>query len=208
MLRRTLSAALIVGSFVMVLATPALAKGPTRAVIEGPGLTAPIVIRGSDVGILFFRSGLGFALSSCLPQDHCRSHRPHGDLGPRFVATYVLAFPNAQGHMVRSHVVQYLYPEAQPKPLTYIPPGQSYSGRRTVGGTFPLGSTLLKDVTGLDLGAAQPSAAPVAAPPPAPEPSAGPMLLAGVAAVAVALIGVVAISWRRRHDADASHVPG
>jgi hypothetical protein len=120
----------------------------------------------------------------------------------------VLAFPNADGHMVRSHVVQYLYPQAQPKPLAYVPPGQPYAGRRTAGGTFTLGSTLLKNVTGLDLGATQPSAAPAAAPPPAPGPNAGPMLLAGVAAIAVALIGVVAVAWRRRHDAAASHVPG
>jgi hypothetical protein len=191
----------------MVLATPAHAKGPTRAVIEGPGLTVPVVIRGPDVGILFFRSGFGSALWACLPQDHCRPHRPHGDLGPRFVATYVLAFPNAQGHMVRSQVVQYLYPQARPKPLAYVPPGQPYAGTHTVGGTFTLGSTLLKNVTGLDLGVAQPSAAPAAAPPPAPGPSAAPMLLAGVAAVAVALIGVAAVAWRRRHDA-AAYVPG
>jgi hypothetical protein len=206
--RRTLGAVLIVCSLMVVLLVPAHAKGPTRAVIEGPGLTAPVVIRGSDVGILFFQSGFGFALSLCRPQDHCRSHRPHGDLGPRFVATYALAFPNAQGHIVRNHVVQYLYPQAQPKPLAYIPPGQPYAGRRTAGGTFTLGSTLLKNVTGLDLGATQPSAAPAVAPPPAPGPSADPMLLAGVAAVAVALIGVGAVSWRRRHEAAASHVPG
>jgi hypothetical protein len=208
MLRRTLSAALIVGPLVILLSTPAYAKGPTRAVIEGPGLAAPVVIRGSDVGVLFFQSGFGSALSSCLPQDRCRSHRPHGDLGPRFVATYVLAFPNARGHMVRNHVVEYLYPRAQPKPLAYIPPGQLYAGRRTVGGTFTLGPTLLKNVTGLDLGAAQPSAAPAAAPSPAPGANADPMLVAGVVAIAVALIGVVAVAWRRRHDAAASHVPG
>ena len=206
--RRTLGAALLVGSLVMVFAMPAHAKGPTRAVIVGPGLTAPVVVQGSDAGILFFRSGFGSALGACLPQEHCRSHRPHGDLGPRFVATYVLAFPNAQGHTVRNHVVQYLYPQARPSPLAYVPPGQPYAGRRTVGGTFTLGSTLLKNVIGLDLGVAQPSAAPAAAPPPAPGPSADPVLLAGVAAGAVALIGVVAMSWRRRHDAAASHVPG
>jgi hypothetical protein len=205
--RRSLGAALVAGSLMMVLAAPAHAKGPTRAVIDGPGLTAPITMSGSDAATLFVQSGFGFALSSCLPQDHCRSHRPQGDLGPRFVATYVLAFPNAHGHMVRSHVVQYLYPQAQPKPLTYIPPGQPYAGRRTVGGTFTLGPTFLQNVTGHDLGAAQPPA-PAAAPPPAPEPSAEPMLLAGIAAVAVALIGVVAVAWRRRHDAAVSHVPG
>jgi len=109
--------------------------------------------------------------------------------------------------MVRSHVVQYLYPQAHPRPLAYVPPGQAYSGARTVGGTFTLVSTLLKDVTGLDLGAAQPSVAP-APPPPAPGPSADPMVLAGAGALTVALIGVVAIAWRRRHDAAASHVPG
>ena len=205
---RTLGVALVTGSLLVVLAAPAHAKGPTRVVIEGPGLTAPVVLSGSDVGILFFRSGFASALGSCLPQDHCRAQRPHGDLGPRFVATYVLAFPNAHGHMVRSHVVQYLYPQAQPRPLAYVPPGQPYSGARTVGGTFTLGSTLLNDVTGLDLGAAKPSAAAPAAPPPAPEPSAELMPLAGVAAIAVALIGGIAAAWRRRHDAAASHLPG
>ena len=63
------------------------------------------------------------------------------------------------------------------KSLAYIPPGQLYAGRRTVGGTFTLGPTLLKSVTGLDLGAAQPSAAPAAAPAPdkdADKPAAAP----------------------------------
>jgi len=59
--RRTLGAALLVGSLVMVFAMPAHAKGPTRAVIVGPGLTAPVVVQGSDAGILFFRSGFGSA---------------------------------------------------------------------------------------------------------------------------------------------------
>src|SRR6185312_10586852 len=40
--RRTLGAALLVGTLVMVFAMPAHAKGPTRAVIVGPGLTAPV----------------------------------------------------------------------------------------------------------------------------------------------------------------------
>jgi hypothetical protein len=198
------------GILVVAMAVPAQAKGPQRVIITGPGLGEPIVLDGADVGTLFGRSGADSGIWSCLEQAGCVSHRPHGELGPRFVATYVMLFPNASGREVRSRVVQYLYPQAQPKPVSYVPAGQPYSGRRTVGGTVALSPTLLENVTGVDLGAAP---APVASPAAAPAATASaddridPTLVMGISAL-VAFIVIVALAWRRRRGPATSHVAG
>ena len=145
---------------------------------------------------------------SCLAKGGCMHHRPGGELGPRFVATYVMLFPNASGREVRSRVVQYLYPQVSPKPLAYIPAGQPYSGRRTVGGTFRFSPTLLTNVTGLDL-SATPVAPPAAAPPVARPSNSGidVTMLVGISAL-VAFGVIVARAWRRRRGPATSHVTG
>ncbi len=100
---------------VLAVAAPAEAKGPTKVTIEGAGLTQPIVLGGSSVGILFFESGVADGLGACLAADRYSPHRPQGDLGPKYVATYTVKFPDRSGHMVDNQLVQYLYP--QPSPL-------------------------------------------------------------------------------------------
>jgi len=211
MRRRATAAGLVLatGILLIAMAVPARAKGAQRVVITGPGLSDPVVLSGDDAGILFSRSGLDTGIWSCLTRGGCVPHRPQGELGPRFLATYVLLFPNASGREVRSRVVQYLYPQAQPKPLAYVPAGQPYSGRRTVGGTSRFSPTFLENVTGVDLGAVPPPVASPAAPAVAPPSDDGIefTLLVGVS-VLIAFAAVVVLAWRRRHGPAPSHVAG
>ena len=150
-------------SLALAIAVPAEAKGPTKVTIDGPGLTQPIVLGASTVGILFFESGAADGLGACLAADRCSPHPPKGDLGPKYVATYTVMFPNRSGREVHNQLVQYLYPQARPTPLAYLPPGQRYGGARTVGGTFPVRETMLADVVGHGFGSsASPPLVPIA----------------------------------------------
>jgi hypothetical protein len=90
---------------------PALAKGPRRAFVSSPGLPHPVVIRGDEAAFLFFmgRPG-GHAL---LP------HRPTGALGPRVKVTYPAVWGPHSGT-----VIEYAFPYARPRPVTYVPPSQ------------------------------------------------------------------------------------
>ena len=183
---------------VLAVAAPAEAKGPTKVTIEGAGLTQPIVLGGSSVGILFFESGVADGLGACLAADRCSPHRPQGDLGPKYVATYTVRFPNRSGHMVDNQLVQYLYPHAQPTPLAYLPPGQPYGGARTVGGTFRVGDTMLADVIGHGFGGSpSPPPLPIAEQPAAGNTSVVPGV---VAAIAILLVAFVAVLWARRRS--------
>jgi hypothetical protein len=190
---------------VLVVATPAEAKGPTKVSIEGPGLTQPIVLGRSTVGILFFESGAADELGACLPVDRCSPQPPQGDLGPRYVATYTVMFPNRSGHMVNNQLVQYLYPQAHPRPLAYLPPGQLYGGSRTVGGTFPVGETMLADVIGHGFGGPSPSSpVPVAPLQAAASTSSAPRV---GTLIAILLVASGAVLWARRRSRSAPAQP-
>ena len=123
------------------------------------------------------------------------ARRPEGNLGPRYTATYVLMLPTRSGGEVRSELVQYLYPNAKPEPLAYLPPGQRYSGGRTTGGTFAISGPLLQHMVGLDDPA---SPAPPAAVPTQPpvETSEFPIGIAAAITVLAVLIGL--FIWRAR----------
>jgi hypothetical protein len=180
---------------VLGVAAPAQAKGATKVTIDGDGLTQPIVLGGSSVGILFFESGAADSLGACLAADRCSPGRPQGDLGPKYVATYTVKYPNPSGHLVDNQLVQYLYPRARPTPLAYLPPGQPYGGARTVGGTFRVGETMLTDVIGHGFGSS-------ASPPPLPiavQPAASSSAVPGVvAAIAILLVAFALVLWVRR----------
>jgi hypothetical protein len=98
----------------------ALAKGPSAAVIEGPGLERPVRIESYEAsgqlpglstlmehtgGTVMFGSGT-----------RLQADRPAVELGPRFAVTYLMD----------TEVVlrQELYPFADGGPYTFIPPGQ------------------------------------------------------------------------------------
>lgn len=127
---------LTVVSALLVLASrsPAAAKGPVQAVIEGPGMS-PISLQPSG------EPTIGRALATMIQQSGFfaglhgadapwRHQRPERKLGPRYVVTYTLG-----GRDDSRSIIQYLYPYAPAGPVTYMPPGQrSWSYQRTTGG--------------------------------------------------------------------------
>jgi hypothetical protein len=128
----------VVGAFAIVLlglVSPALAKGPSQAVIEGPGLESPISLRppgqptiGPRLATMVEQSGFFFGLSS--QRSERKRIRFAGELGPRYTVTYTLNGP-ARPDAIKQHV----YPYASQGPLTYMPRGQKYwNGEQTTGG--------------------------------------------------------------------------
>ena len=111
----------LIPAIALVLAcVPAEAKGrdPVKAVIRGPGLAEPIVIRG-NMGFPLGDRYWSFALTMFGSSSDPSSESPlsAGDLGPRYLVHYV---EPCCGHRVR----QYLYPYASGGPVTYTPSGQ------------------------------------------------------------------------------------
>src|SRR5437667_2554060 len=104
----------------VLLSVPAEAKGrdPAKAVIRGPGLVEPIVIRGNmgfPPGDRYWEFALTMFGSSSDPSSDALLSA--GDLGPRYLVDYV---EPCCGHRVS----QYLYPYAAGGPVTYTPSGQ------------------------------------------------------------------------------------
>lgn len=115
----------------------ALAKGPSEATIDGPGLAEPVSIPfDSQSTAAFWRvvEDIGF-FQSIFRQtpDLTLPERPRGTLGPRYVMTYTLPGPSGAEDVVRQDV----YPYAKPRPVSYTEPGQSfYLDQETRGGWF------------------------------------------------------------------------
>ena len=120
----------------LVLAAAALAKGPDRATVSGPGLASPLVIRGSGefggvspLGRLVTAAGFFPAAFGQTPSPMLAG-RPTGALGPRDTITYRV--PGNRGVVIR----QVVYPYARPLPVTWMRPGQRIYDTRTLGGWF------------------------------------------------------------------------
>ena len=145
---RALVAAILAG---LAFSSATLAKGPSAATLEGPGLESPIEFGGfwradgqNRQALQPFLEAFGFfpAAFGTEPQPYFTTRlpgRPERDLGPRYTVTYVLSeTPDDEGALV----VQDLYPYAQPNAVTYMEPGQQFWGRaRTRGGWFVARST-------------------------------------------------------------------
>jgi hypothetical protein len=131
-------------------AGPAFAKGPRKAVVTGPGLGRPVTLR-NEAPFVFFESRGGGRLGRL-------THRPDGPLGPRYTITYPEVWGPHSGK-----VIEYVFPYAQPRPVSYTPPNQSamplfpsYSWRA------PYPSFARTFLTALGLPAKQAEAAPTA----------------------------------------------
>jgi hypothetical protein len=171
----------------------AIAKGPDRATITGPGLEQPVVIEGdgeggsSALGVFatqggFFAQMYGATGYGSLPG------RPKLKLGPRYEVTYRV--PGGGGGA--STVQQDLYPYAARGPVSYMTAGQVFWGtQRTVGG-WARGTSALKEIL---VQAGLPATAPANRA--AHAHKLGVALGAG-AGVAIAAVGL-ALLYRRRH---------
>src|SRR4051794_40584343 len=152
MFRRVVFAVALVT--VLAVAAPALAKGPTRATLSGPGLESAIAVTGEGEGGtgtplgMLVDSGGYFAQVFGETPNRTSRRPPAGKRVVRYTVVYVLPGPNN----VTSRLVQYVYPYAKPVPLTYMPTAQRFwDGRRTHGGWYRSTTRLTRLLVGLGL---------------------------------------------------------
>jgi hypothetical protein len=140
---RAATATLLVAAS-LALPVSAFGKGASEVTLEGQGLDSPIRFGGGegdpDVMGLAEASGIFPAMFGQSP-DPMLGSRPRGDLGPRYVATYVV--PSGGGHedLIRQHV----FPYADRGPFTYTPPGQGFFETEETPGGWYRASADLKD---------------------------------------------------------------
>jgi hypothetical protein len=125
----------------LCVASGALAKGATKATINGPGLDTAIVLKsdtggdptfGSRLGMLANYTGFFPAVFGQQPDPMTRE-RPDGKLGPKYTIDFVMPGPYGGSSTIR----QDLYPYSTPYPLSYTKPGQRFwDTHRTHGGWF------------------------------------------------------------------------
>ncbi len=151
----------------LTLPGAALAKGPSKASIAGPGI-ATIEISGAEGSTTPFWhlvEAAGWFESAYGPR--LAQEPPAGDLGPRYTITWAVPSSNT--------LRQELYPYAKPSPVTYMPRGQEIYDTPVKGGWFAGGAKLEKAFDRIGL-PAQPS--------PAPAASRSSLATAGIAAAA------------------------
>jgi hypothetical protein len=215
------------------LATPALAKGATRATITGPGLARPVTIsapgealpgQGDALSSLAGQTGLFtvlFGPGSGTPDEPSPLRTPPAaaSLGPKYTLTYTVPGVTPEPGQTDGQIRQDLYPRAVGGPVIYTPPGQQGFGRplQATGwlrGTPQLTATLTR--LGVPAGVSLPSAPGSAASVPAiPAQAAAPKsgdttapawpIAAIVSAVTIAIVGTAL--WLRRHSRPATDRP-
>jgi hypothetical protein len=160
-MRRGLVPATFATCIIVILCTPvpATAKEPSQGVITGPGLVSPITLKesgaksiGPDLASVVEESGFFLGVWGGDP-DHL-THRPTGDLGPRYTITYSMPLSERRSDTI----VQYVYPYAEPKPVTYMPAKQAFWGDSETVGTWYVARLRFKEtLIGLGLPALAPS---------------------------------------------------
>ncbi len=196
----------------LVTAGPALAKGATKAVITGPGLTRPIVVadagepgQSGKLATLAEQSGLFtvlFGASTSGPATTLRSPPPPAALGPRYTVIYTVPGVDPQPGQRYGRIRQNLYPYATGGPLTYTPPGQhGFTEQLPATGWLPAGRGMVHTLTELGLprkSTTQP-VRPIAGPHLAgtgPRESAGPAIAWAI--VAIVAGGALILAGRKR----------
>jgi hypothetical protein len=128
---------LILSIAALALPATALGKGPSEALISGPGAGGgdggSITLRGdlspsSPLMKLAEQAGFFPAVFRQEPGPMLAS-RPRGELGPKYSITYTVPGPNTEPWKIR----QDAYPYAKSGPVTYMEPGQKVF--EIVGGT-------------------------------------------------------------------------
>jgi len=189
--------------------TVASAKGPDQAMVSGPGIDHPIAVRapgaptvGPGLAALIESSGIMDQLWCRVCADLTQPHT--NDLGPMYLVRYRV--PSLIGGPTR-WIEQRVYPFAEPRPLTFVQPGQRFWHQRTVGG-WHAGTARLTNIL---VGVGMPRT--LASPPPvADDASVTPIgisiaLIGGSVAIAIAIIvGLVVIGRRWTHTRSA-HTP-
>jgi len=127
----------------LVLPTAALAKGPDKATITGPGLAKAIVITGPEEegsALMSFAEATGFFAGAFGAEPNTTlPGRPKGDLGPRYTVEYNVPGGEGQSWTLK----QDLYPYALPAAITYMKAGQEIFDMTSQGGWWT--DSTLKD---------------------------------------------------------------
>lgn len=128
----------------LVVPTAALGKGPSEAVVNGPGGGGGITFGGNGgppdtgpVANLAEQAGLYPAVFQQQPNPMLSS-RPKGDLGPKYTITWTVPGPNNETWKLHQDV----YPYATPAPVTYMKPGQTVYSDTTAGGWYQADTSL------------------------------------------------------------------
>lgn len=154
MIRRICGVAAVAGLTVLMMASPAAAKGADQATITGPGISTPIVVGGDGepgssegLGQLADASGLFVAMFG--PESSgamaLASTAPTGPLGPRYELTYRVP----GGSPTPDTLKQDAYPLAAGGPETFTPAGQPVLGTTTTGGWYRAPDTFRALLTAL-----------------------------------------------------------
>ena len=182
----------------LALALPgtALAKGPSAAVIAGPGLTTIRISGAEGSSTPFWRltEAVGWFQAVYGP-GRLPKTPPAGDLGPRYTITWTV--PDS------GTLHQDVYPYAKPSPLTYMPPGGKVYGSPVKGGWFSGGTKLASALVavGVPSSAPKPPAASAVSAPAAHTASGSGLStleIAGIVAGAVVLVLALALGVRAR----------
>jgi hypothetical protein len=138
----------------VALAFPSLvlAKGASEATITGPGIdriTLPGEGQADGGRLMQLAQDAGFFPAVFVTSPNpMLTQPPTSDLGPRYTIEYTMPGPNNVVNQLR----QDLYPYAQPEPVSYMEPGQTYFGtENTVGGWYISGSPLKDDLIAVGL---------------------------------------------------------
>ena len=188
------------------LSGAAYAKGPSQAVIEGPGLAHPVRLRDTTsrtIGPYLASMVQGSGFWDRLWCRHCPSRlvKPAGVLGPRYTVDYTMTLEGQRS----SQIVQYVYPYADPRPVTYMPGGQPYwtRGQTTTGGWYVARPRLRQLLIDVGLPASPPQTthnpATLSTTHASPGPSTLPILI--VLGFALAGSAVIGMTRRRVHRA-------
>ena len=146
----------------LALATPgtALAKGASKAEVDGPGIGKALVLGGGEdmgtpAGRLAQAAGFFAAAFCCEEPDPMLDARPKGDLGPKYTITWTMPGPNGGADSLRQDV----YPYAE-QPVTYMAAGQTFfESMKTRGGWFMADPSIKQTLVEAGLPTAPPSAA-------------------------------------------------
>lgn len=169
-MRRMITLAGIVALMAVLIPTPALAKGPSSASIDGPGTGGGIDVGGKPgsgepgssaiLGQLADHAGLFAGGLGGLSDQQLTTQRPDGELGPEFTLTWTIPTSETESDTV----VQRLYPYADAGAVTYADAGQSFFGSTTSGGWYVGGEPLSATLTEVGVPEQPPSQRPAVAP--------------------------------------------
>ena len=124
---------LLIAAVALALPAAALAKGPSEAVVVGPGLddNGIAIANLGDDSDLTSLSGFFPATFGQSP-DPMLASAPKGTLGPKYTIRYRVPGPTRT-----ATIIQVVYPYAEPDPVTYTEPGQMFfDNQRTRGGWY------------------------------------------------------------------------